>query len=51
MSVDPMGVIRASGGEEETLIISNIDFKPIHRVREKLSSVAYLNRNSYVNVN
>lgn len=35
MIVDPMGVITASGGEEETLIISNIDLKRIHRVRGK----------------
>ncbi|EKN65177.1 hypothetical protein BABA_21071 [Neobacillus bataviensis LMG 21833] len=37
--VDPMGVIQASGGEEETLILSDIDLNRIQRVREKLPSV------------
>ncbi|MBL4954674.1 carbon-nitrogen hydrolase family protein [Neobacillus sp. OS1-32] len=37
--VDPMGVIVASGGEEETLILADIDVNRIERVREKLPSV------------
>ena len=37
--VDPMGVIQASGGEEEALIVSDIDLTRIQRVREKLPSV------------
>ncbi|WML41381.1 carbon-nitrogen hydrolase family protein [Neobacillus sp. OS1-2] len=37
--VDPMGVIQASGGEEETLILSDIDLDRIQRVRGKLPSV------------
>jgi predicted amidohydrolase len=41
MIVDPMGVITASGGEEEVLIISEIDLQRIHRVREKLPSVIH----------
>ena len=39
--VDPMGVITASGGEEETLIFSDIDLDRIRRVREKLPSVKH----------
>jgi deaminated glutathione amidase len=39
MVVDPMGVILASGGEEETIIITDIDIDRIHRVRKKLPSV------------
>lgn len=41
MIVDPMGVVIASGGEEETLIIADIDLERIHRVREKLPSVKH----------
>ena len=37
--VDPMGVILASGGEEESLIMAEIDVERIRRVREKLPSV------------
>lgn len=37
--VDPMGVILASGGEEETIILTDIDLDRIQRVREKLPSV------------
>ncbi|MED3560999.1 carbon-nitrogen hydrolase family protein [Bacillus xiapuensis] len=40
MMVDPMGVVLASAGEEESLIISEIDPDRIKRVREKLPSVA-----------
>ncbi len=39
MVVDPMGIILASGGEEETIIMTDIDLDRIHRVREKLPSV------------
>jgi predicted amidohydrolase len=39
--VDPMGVILASAGEEETLIVSDIDLDRIRRVREKLPSVRH----------
>ncbi|WHY67709.1 carbon-nitrogen hydrolase family protein [Neobacillus sp. SuZ13] len=41
MIVDPMGVVLASGGEEETLIIAEIDLERIQRVREKLPSVKH----------
>ncbi|MFF2449154.1 carbon-nitrogen hydrolase family protein [Neobacillus sp. NPDC058068] len=39
--VDPMGVMLASAGEEETLIVSDIDLDRIQRVREKLPSVRH----------
>lgn len=39
--VDPMGVILASAGEEETLLVTDIDLDRIHRVREKLPSVRH----------
>ncbi|WP_066073274.1 carbon-nitrogen hydrolase family protein [Neobacillus soli] len=39
--VDPMGVILASAGEEEALIVSDIDLDRIRRVREKLPSVSH----------
>ncbi len=39
--VDPMGVIQTSGGEEETLVLSDIDLGRIGRVREKLPSVRH----------
>lgn len=38
--VDPMGVVLASGGEEETLIAAELDLERISRVRGKLPSVA-----------
>ncbi|MCM3568472.1 carbon-nitrogen hydrolase family protein [Neobacillus mesonae] len=38
-AVDPMGVMIASGGEEETLILADIDVNRIRQVREKLPSV------------
>ncbi|MED4229544.1 carbon-nitrogen hydrolase family protein [Neobacillus cucumis] len=40
MIIDPMGVVKANAGEEESLIISEIDLNRINRVREKLPSVA-----------
>ncbi len=39
LMVDPMGVILASAGEEETLITAEVDLDRIRRVREKLPSV------------
>ncbi|MDN3020015.1 carbon-nitrogen hydrolase family protein [Paenibacillus sp. BSR1-1] len=39
--VDPMGVVIASGGEEETLILADLDLERIERVREKLPSVKH----------
>lgn len=36
MAVDPMGVIAASAGEEEALLIADMDPDRIRRVREKL---------------
>ncbi|MEH7252551.1 carbon-nitrogen hydrolase family protein [Neobacillus niacini] len=39
MIVDPMGVVIASGGEEEGIIITDIDLERIQRVRQKLPSV------------
>ncbi|MEH7114382.1 carbon-nitrogen hydrolase family protein [Neobacillus niacini] len=39
MVVDPMGVILASGGEEETIIMADMNLERILRVREKLPSV------------
>jgi predicted amidohydrolase len=35
-----MGVIKANAGEEETIILSEIDLERIKRVREKLPSVS-----------
>lgn len=49
MIIDPMGVIMASAGEEESLIISEIDLDRIGRVREKLPSVADRRPEFYVN--
>lgn len=40
MIIDPMGVVKANAGEEETIIITEIDLDRIKRVREKLPSVA-----------
>lgn len=37
--VDPMGVVMASGGEGETLIVTDIDLERIQQVRAKLPSV------------
>ncbi|MCK1985984.1 hypothetical protein MPH56_25835 [Peribacillus simplex] len=48
MIVDPMGVIATSGGEEETLIMSDIDLDRVHRVREKLPSVVNRKPEFYV---
>jgi predicted amidohydrolase len=39
MIIDPMGVVKANAGEEETIILSEIDLERIQRVREKLPSV------------
>jgi predicted amidohydrolase len=39
--VDPMGVILASAGEEEALILASIDLNRVQRVRQKLPSVAH----------
>lgn len=40
MIIDPMGVVKANAGEEETLIISEIDLDRLNRVRQKLPCVA-----------
>lgn len=40
MIIDPMGVVKANAGEEETLIISEIDVERIKRVRENNPCVA-----------
>ncbi|MFC7393015.1 carbon-nitrogen hydrolase family protein [Scopulibacillus cellulosilyticus] len=40
MIIDPMGVVKANAGEEETLIISEVSPDRINSVREKLPSVA-----------
>lgn len=40
MIVDPMGVAVASAGEEETLLVAELDLDRIQRVRGKLPSVA-----------
>lgn len=40
MIVDPMGVVVASAGEEETLLVAELDLERIQRVRGKLPSVA-----------
>ncbi|MED4203307.1 nitrilase-related carbon-nitrogen hydrolase [Neobacillus mesonae] len=37
--VDPMGITIASGGEQETLIMADVDLDRIRHVREKLPSV------------
>lgn len=40
MIIDPMGVVVANAGEEETLIVSEVDLDRIKRVREKLPSIS-----------
>ncbi len=49
MIVDPMGVIVASAGEEETLIVADIDPARVTRVREKLPSVVHRRPEFYKN--
>jgi predicted amidohydrolase len=39
MVVDPMGVVVASAGDEEGLIIAEIDFDRIKRVRDKVPTL------------
>lgn len=51
MIVDPMGIIKASGGEEETLVISDIDLNRVQRVREKLPSVVHRKPEFYATIN
>lgn len=46
--VDPMGVIMASAGEEETIIMADIDLERIQRVRGKLPSVKHRKPEFYV---
>lgn len=41
MIVDPMGVIVAGAGEEEGLIVAELDGERVSRVREKLPSVSH----------
>ncbi|MED4203688.1 carbon-nitrogen hydrolase family protein [Neobacillus mesonae] len=48
ITVDPMGIILSSGGEEEALILSDIDLNRIERVREKLPSVANRRPECYI---
>lgn len=47
MIVDPMGVPVASAGEEETLIISEVDIQRIYKVREKLPSLEHRKPESF----
>lgn len=47
MIVDPMGVSLASAGEEETLLISDIDMGRVLRVREKLPSLEHQKQESF----
>lgn len=47
--VDPMGVVLASAGEEETLIVAELDLDRIQRVRSKLPSVANRRAEFYIN--
>ncbi|QRG68333.1 carbon-nitrogen hydrolase family protein [Brevibacillus choshinensis] len=47
--VDPMGVVLASAGEEETLIVAELDLDRISRVRSKLPSVANRRPEFYIN--
>lgn len=47
MVVDPMGVMLANAGEEETLIFADIDLNRVHRVRQKLPSVANRRKEFY----
>ncbi|EAO7496456.1 carbon-nitrogen hydrolase family protein, partial [Salmonella enterica] len=49
MIVDPMGVIVASAGEEETLLVAELDLDRIQRVRGKLPSVANRRPELYTN--
>ncbi|USG65511.1 hypothetical protein NDK47_25965 [Brevibacillus ruminantium] len=41
MVADPMGVILASGGEEEGLILAEIDQNRVKRVKDKLPSMVH----------
>jgi len=47
--VDPMGVVLASAGEEETLLVAELDLDRIARVRSKLPSVANRRAELYTN--
>ncbi|WP_419878425.1 carbon-nitrogen hydrolase family protein [Brevibacillus centrosporus] len=47
--VDPMGVVLASAGEEEALIVAELDMDRISRVRGKLPSVANRRPEFYIN--
>lgn len=49
MIVDPMGVVVASAGEEETLLVAELDLDRIQRVRGKLPSVANRRPELYTN--
>lgn len=49
MIVDPMGVIVASAGEEETLLVAELDLDRIQRVRGKLPSVSNRRPELYTN--
>lgn len=49
MIVDPMGVMVASAGEEETLLVAELDLDRIQRVRGKLPSVANRRPELYTN--
>jgi predicted amidohydrolase len=49
MIVDPMGVVMASAGEEETLLVAELDLDRIQRVRGKLPSVANRRPELYTN--
>ncbi|MGM9928472.1 MAG: carbon-nitrogen hydrolase family protein [Bacillus sp. (in: firmicutes)] len=47
MIVDPMGVMMASAGEEETLLYTELDHSRIQRVRDKLPSVSHRREELY----
>ncbi|MFE1629281.1 carbon-nitrogen hydrolase family protein [Brevibacillus reuszeri] len=49
MIVDPMGVVIASAGEEEGLVVAELDPERISRVRGKLPSVANRRPEMYTN--
>lgn len=47
MIVDPMGVVKANAGEEETLIFADVNLERIKNVRNKLPSLTHLRPELY----
>jgi predicted amidohydrolase len=50
MIVDPMGVILASAGEEEAIVLAEIDLERVKRVKERLPSMDHRRPKLYSNL-